>query len=1197
MSTSVKNFVIKNGATIGNVIIDAASNTVYANSGNVQAANIIATSYANLGNVGNIYIGGGTLGAVLATDGTGNLSWTSAPDVTGIQNGNSNVSIPVANGNIYINATGAEQWVFDTTGNLTAPAAGTANLGNLVTANYANFVFNANIQGNLSAGNANLGNLATANYVNVNSNLTVPNANVTTLLTAANANITGNLTVANANVTTLLTAANANVTSNLTTSNANVSTLLTAANANVTTLLTAANANVTSNLTASNANVTTMLTATAANVTNNITIGGNANITGNLSALNSNVTTLLTTGNANVTSQLNAGNANVTTQLVAGNANVTTQLNAGNANVTTLLTAANANITLITAGNIYANAGTIGAANLTGTLTVSSNAQPNITSVGTLTSLLVSGNIQSNSDVLANTVSSVSGSLTITTTSNSDIDLHPNGTGNVDVGNTYITNLKEPTNPQDAATKNYVDVTVQGLLPKASCEYATAATLPSYTYNNGTSGVGATLTGNSNGVLSVDGGTLAVGQRILVKNEVGGNQPYNGIYVVTATGSVSAPYILTRTSDFDSQSPSGEIPGAFTFIIAGNTNANTGWVCTTQPPVTLGTTPITFTQFSAAGEYTAGTGIDISGTVISIANTAVVAGSYGDGDQVATFTVNGQGQLTSASNTYIAANAANLTGNALASSIVYSNLTSVGTLSNLEVTGNIVSDSGNIIAGYIGNVTTIYTGNGFQLSSTNGANVLGNVANSNLAGYVTQNSQSNITSVGTLISLDVSGTTTSGNVYANSGTVAGQFVAGNGFQLSSITGANVTGNVANANLSGYVTQNSQSNITSVGTLTGLTATGIVDFTGTSTVDFAGSSNVELGSVTNVHITGGSTGQYLQTDGAGSLTWATVNQSGISNGSSNVNIPVINGNVDISVGGTTNVLVVSAFGANISGTANVTGNLSAGNITANIANLTTANITSDAIVGGNANITGNISANVANLTTANVTGNANVGNLGFGSGVITGTGNITGGNIIGTIAAGSNTITTTGNANVGNLGFGSGTVTGTGNVIAGNVYANTGTIGANLLTGTLTTAAQPNITSVGTLSSLTVSGNISTDYVAFAGGAMSNRSNVSVTTSPTIIDQFAPSQFRTAKYVISASSANGYQSIETLLVQDGSSSAYITIYGSICTNDAADLVDITANISGVTGNVTLYATANSAVVSTANVNVVATYINT
>lgn len=103
----------------------------------------------------------------------------------------------------------------------------------------------------------------------------------------------------------------------------------------------------------------------------------------------------------------------------------------------------------------------------------------------------------------------------------------------------------------------------------------------------------------------------------------------------------------------------------------------------------------------------------------------------------------------------------------------------------------------------------------------------------------------------------------------------------------------------------------------------------------------------LGNVSNVSIGGGSNGYVLQTDGTGNLNWATVNQSGISNGSSNVNIPVINGNVDISVGGTANVLVVSAFGANISGTANVTGNITTTNIDvtgiSNLGNVSNVNI--------------------------------------------------------------------------------------------------------------------------------------------------------------------------------------------------------------------------------------------------------------
>ena len=107
-----------------------------------------------------------------------------------------------------------------------------------------------------------------------------------------------------------------------------------------------------------------------------------------------------------------------------------------------------------------------------------------------------------------------------------------------------------------------------------------------------------------------------------------------------------------------------------------------------------------------------------------------------------------------------------------------------------------------------------------------------------------------------------------------------------------------------------------------------------------------------------------------------------------------------------------------------------------------------------------------------------------------------------------------------------------------------------------------------------------------------GGLQSNRTNVSVTTN-TIIDQFTPATYRTAKYIISASSANGYQSVEALLVQDGTNS-YITIYGSICSNVTADIIDISSNINGVSGNVAVYATSSG---GTATVNLITTYLKT
>jgi hypothetical protein len=182
----------------------------------------------------------------------------------------------------------------------------------------------------------------------------------------------------------------------------------------------------------------------------------------------------------------------------------------------------------------------------------------------------------------------------------------------------------------------------------------------------------------------------------LVKNETVGNAPYNGIYVVTDTGNLTAPYVLTRSTDFDQGS---EVPSAFTFVETGNTQADTGWVCATNSPVVIGTTPITWVQFSGAGTYTAGTGLQLVGSQFSIANTAVAAGSYGSGNAIPTFTVNQQGQLTAANTVQIEAPADLITGNTLSANVLYSSLTTVGTLSSLSVQGNIIANSSISIVG------------------------------------------------------------------------------------------------------------------------------------------------------------------------------------------------------------------------------------------------------------------------------------------------------------------------------------------------------------------------------------------------------------------------------------------------------------------------------------------------------------------
>lgn len=190
-------------------------------------------------------------------------------------------------------------------------------------------------------------------------------------------------------------------------------------------------------------------------------------------------------------------------------------------------------------------------------------------------------------------------------------------TNPVSINSQRLTNVADPTSAQDAATKNYVDNVATGLDAKASVVYGTTAALPSCTYANGASGVGATLTATANAALSVDGQAVTVGQRILVKNQATASQ--NGIYVVTQTGSGAQPFILTRATDADT---AAEVTGGmFTFIEGGTTLAASGWVLSLTGAVTIGTTALNFAQFSGSGSYQAGNGLNLAGSVFSVVGT------------------------------------------------------------------------------------------------------------------------------------------------------------------------------------------------------------------------------------------------------------------------------------------------------------------------------------------------------------------------------------------------------------------------------------------------------------------------------------------------------------------------------------------------------------------------------------------------
>ena len=178
--------------------------------------------------------------------------------------------------------------------------------------------------------------------------------------------------------------------------------------------------------------------------------------------------------------------------------------------------------------------------------------------------------------------------------------------GDLAAGGFQITNLGTPTNGTDAATKAYVDAVSEGLHvhPAARAAILTNVAIATALENGDTAG----------------GVTLATGDRILLNGQTNGAE--NGIYVVQASGQA------LRATDFDTATEVDS--GDFIFVSAG-TYANTGWVQTLKP-ATIGTDPISFTQFSGAGTFTAGNGLDLDGTVFSIDETITATRSYVDGE-------------------------------------------------------------------------------------------------------------------------------------------------------------------------------------------------------------------------------------------------------------------------------------------------------------------------------------------------------------------------------------------------------------------------------------------------------------------------------------------------------------------------------------------------------------------------------------
>jgi len=388
------------------------------------------------------------------------------------------------------------------------------------------------------------------------------------------------------------------------------------------------------------------------------------------------------------------------------------------------------------------------------------------------------------------------------------------------------------------------------------------------------------------------------------------------------------------------------------------------------------------------------------------------------------------------------------------------NITSLGTLTSLTVSGNTTLGNSVTANYFVGNLYGV-ANNALVANNANFANIANtaNLANAAvLAGTVTVNAQPNITSVGTLTSLTVSGNVTAANFVGNFvGTIsnanysnfAGQVTNSaqpNITSVGTLTSLNVTNIVTANSFIGGIRTNAQPNITSVGTLTGLSINGITN----------------LGAAGNVKITGGTNGYVLSTDGSGNLSWIAqsggggngspggsntqiqFNNAGSFDGSSNFTWNDVTNNLFVGGNATfSNTIVASSLVANTitSNTANVSGNINAGNVSGG--NLVSANYLAGILTTSNQpNI--NYLGNIGWLNVDSTLPNAN-GNISFN------------GSLIGLGAASNIAIT--------------------GNIDAGDY------IQANLLVGQITTSAQPNITSLGNLTSLNVVGDSNLGNIA------------------------------------------------------------------------------------------------------------------
>ena len=451
-----------------------------------------------------------------------------------------------------------------------------------------------------------------------------------------------------------------------------------------------------------------------------------------------------------------------------------------------------------------------------------------------------------------------------------------------------------PVGDTDIANKAYVDSVAQGLDIKASCVYST-------TGNITLSGLGTQAGGDWPS-------TLTAGDRVLVKNQT--LSQFNGIYVAAAG-------TWARSADMNVWA---EVPSAFTFIQTGTTLADTGWVCTANKGGTIDVTAMPWSQFSGAGSYLAGTGLTLTGNTFSITNTGVTATAYGSASNVGTFTVNAQGQITTAANVSIAIAASQITSGTIDTARIsgsYTGITGLGTLTGLTVTnpisGSITGNAAtatsatNLAGGTVGAIpyqtgssTTTFLSagaNGQVLTLAGGipswatptTGTVTSVAQTFTGGIISVGG-SPITTNGTL-ALTVAGTSggipyfSGGTTWASSALLAANaLMVGGGAGVAPSTVTTGTGVITalgvNTGTAGaFVVNGGALGTPSSGTVTNLTGTAAINITGAAS-NLAGGAAASIpyqsaaGTTAFLASIAGDANKVLQSNGTSAPSWVT-----------------------------------------------------------------------------------------------------------------------------------------------------------------------------------------------------------------------------------------------------------------------------------------------------------------------------------